>query len=334
MIVAVATIKDTPENVARFVRRNLAGGVDHLIVFLDGEQPEVEAVLLASSFVTCVTTHHDWWHGERQVELNDRQRTHATLAVQMLSGFERVEWMFHIDGDEVIHVDRLALSRVPAEARAVRLTPLEAVAGSDGAADPTMFKPLLDDEQLGRLAARGLISRPHNKEFFRGHIRGKIGVRPAPDIRVSIHGAADADEVIMPAVADPAFQVLHYESPDVQQFARKWRALLASGDSVKQGRRRRDLAREVGAALASAGTGSDPTPELRELFARSVADDVDTLRDLGVLVELDPDSWSHVPEPIPAGEAAAWDEAIERMRGIPKSSILPPSRRDAPLAST
>ena len=88
------------------VRRNLAGGVDHLIVYLDDEQPEVEKFLAASPNVTCITTHRDWWHGGRQAELNDRQRTHATLALRMLSGFAWAHWMFHIDGDEVVHIDR------------------------------------------------------------------------------------------------------------------------------------------------------------------------------------------------------------------------------------
>ena len=331
MIVAVSTVKDTVGNVEKFVRRNLAGGVDHLIVFLDGDQPDVEASLRGSPFVTCVTTHHDWWHGRRQTELNDRQRTHATLAVRMLSDFAWVDWMFHVDGDEVVLIDRDALSGLAGGVRAVRLAPLEAVADVRATDDPTLFKPLLDDERLRRLAAAGVIRRPDNRAFFRGHVVGKVGVRPARDVRVAIHSAADAHEVAIPAVEDPAFRVLHYESPDPAQFLRKWSALLASGASVDQESGRRKLARKVRRLLEDDGEVADREARLERLFARHVADDVDALRGLGVLEEHDPDTWSHTPEPLPQADRPRGEEAVDRMRGVPKSSVLPPARRDAPV---
>ena len=48
-LLAVSTIKDSPDHVRRYVEGNLAGGVDHLVVFLDApsddEQDEVLALL-------------------------------------------------------------------------------------------------------------------------------------------------------------------------------------------------------------------------------------------------------------------------------------------------
>ena len=48
MILTVTTLKDTLPNVQRFVAGNLAGGIDHLIIFLDAPDPEVESWLTRS----------------------------------------------------------------------------------------------------------------------------------------------------------------------------------------------------------------------------------------------------------------------------------------------
>ncbi|MGZ5398674.1 MAG: glycosyltransferase family 2 protein [Nocardioides sp.] len=331
MIFAVSTVKDTVLNVEKFVRRNLAGGVDHLLVFLDDEQPEVEELLTGSPHVTVVATHRDWWHGERQVELNDRQRTHATLAARMLSRFPWAQWMFHIDGDEVVNIDRQELAALADDVGAVHLSPLECVADMRAEEDPTWFKPLLDEQQLLRLTDLGVIKRPHNRAFFRGHTAGKVGVRPAPGIRVSIHSAVDATGTPIPAVKGPAYTVLHYESPNAEQFIRKWQALLTSGDFVGQGRSRRNLSREVGRLLDGGLATEEAAAQLATLYEELVSDDVGSLRTLGLLQHHDPDSWSHDPEPIPHGQAQAWAHAVELMRSAPKSAYLPLARRDAPL---
>lgn len=335
MIFAVSTVKDTVPNVEKFVRRNLAGGVDHLIVFLDDEQPEVEELLAASPNVTCIPTHRDWWHGERQAELNDRQRTHATLAVRTLSTFAWAHWMFHIDGDEVVHIDRNALSALADDVRAVRLSPLEAVAAFHADRDPTWFKPLLDEEQLVRLADLGVIERPKNSAFFRGHIAGKVGVRPSSDTSVAIHTAGDAAETMsFSAVEDPAYTMLHYESPNGDQFVRKWRALLESGGSVGQRMVRRRFGGEVKRLLVRDLPAEETAARLEHLYQEHVADDVETLHRLGLLQHHDPDSWAHNPETIPSSETRGWAEAVAQMRLAPKSAYLPPSRRDAPLERT
>jgi hypothetical protein len=103
---------------------------------------------------------------------------------------------------------------------------------------------------------------------------------------------------------------------------------------VNQEKGRRELAGQVRRLLRDGEPGSDVEVPLVELFARNVADDVDTLRRLAVLEEHDPDSWSYEPEPLPAGDERAWAEAVERMRRTPKSSVLPPTRLHAPLESS
>ena len=76
-------------NVQRYVDGNLAGGVDHLVVFLDAPDdaatPEVRAWLEAHPHVTCVVTDDAWWTDKRPEQLNTRQRINANVVKALLS---------------------------------------------------------------------------------------------------------------------------------------------------------------------------------------------------------------------------------------------------------
>ena len=58
MLIAVSTVMDTVEHVRRYVAGNLAGGADHVVVFLDrprgAGQAEVAEFLDAHPQATCV----------------------------------------------------------------------------------------------------------------------------------------------------------------------------------------------------------------------------------------------------------------------------------------
>ena len=80
VILTVSTVKDTVPNLRRFVSRNLGNGVDHLLVFLDSENPAAESFLRAHPHVTCVRTDDEWWQGHRPAQLNSRQNFNANVA--------------------------------------------------------------------------------------------------------------------------------------------------------------------------------------------------------------------------------------------------------------
>jgi hypothetical protein len=120
---------------------------------------------------------------------------------------------------------------------------------------------------------------------------------------VAIHTAGDAAETMsFPAVEDPAYTMLHYESPNGDQFVRKWRALLESGGSVGQRMVRRRFGGEVKRLLVLDLPAEETAARLEHLYQEHVADDVETLRRLGLLHHHDPDSWAHDPETIPSSE--------------------------------
>jgi hypothetical protein len=317
VIATVSTVKDTLANVQRFVTGNLAGGVDHMVVFLDAPDPEVEAWLAAQEHVTHVVADEAWW-GKRPAELNNRQRTLANLAKALFTVVPGIDWIFHVDADEICQIDRNAIATVPKGYDAVRLAPLEAVSRKHWDGSPTWFKRLLDDQDLLLLEVLGVVEKPTNGHLFHGHVEGKTAVRPRLDRWLTIHRTVDEKRDEVPHFEAPGLNVLHYESYSGEDFVRKWSAILAAGPDVSL---RPVRQRTKGAVQAL--IGKPLTPELREqylmrIFEETTEDDFDTLRELGLLVEADPTKGAHVPQALPAEAREQLASLLTALAGQPK----------------
>lgn len=330
MIISASTVKDTRENVEKFVRRNLLGGIDHCVLFLDAPAPEVEELLTGHPDATFVRAHGEWWGDMVTGGLNERQITNAALASRLVAGFEWAEWMFMLDGDEVARFDRGILDALPAHERAVRLLPLEAASRLRPEADPTLFKRLLDADELELLRSLGVISSGSQRSYFRGHMSGKPGVRPSPDLALGVHHVIDVgprDRV--ETLTDPGLNLLHYESHDGAEFVRKWMALLSSGTDVAQHRKRAPVAQSISALLALGLPEADTAEFLERLYVNTALDDIETLSRLGLLVEIDPDQGERRPRP-PESEIAQLRELLRRAESANKRVFRP--RRSDPQA--
>lgn len=309
MIATVSTVKDTLANVQRFVTGNLAGGVDHMVVFLDAPDDEVEAWLATQEHVTHLVADDDWWGGKRPSELNNRQRMHANIVKSLFTVVPGVDWIFHIDADEICQIDRTAIAAVPASADAVRLKPLEAVSRVHWDGDPTWFKRLLNEQDLHLLEVLGVIEKAANGHHFHGHVEGKAGVRPSLDRWLTIHRIVDPRREPVPHHEGKGLAVLHYESYSGEDFVRKWSSILAAGPDLSLRPVRERTAQAVRALI-----GKPLSPELREkyllqIFEATTADDFDTLRELGLLVQADPRQGTHVPVGLTA-------EARQQLAGL------------------
>lgn len=327
MLFTASTVKDTLPNVQRFVRGNLASGVDHMFVLLDAPraegQGEVREWLEDQPHVTCVRAGKEWWGGDRPGQLNVRQRINVNLVKHVLSGFDWAEWLFHIDGDEIVQVDRGVLEGLPADIPAVRLAPLEAVSRKHWDEDPTWFKRLLNDGDLALLHALGVLERPRNGAYFHGHVEGKSGIRPGADGWLTLHKAVGAQRQPLESFEHAALRVLHYESYSGEDFVRKWTALVASGPSASYRPARGNTAIAL-RALIGKNLGEEKARDyLMRLFERTTEDDFDTLRDLGLLVEVDPTRGGHVPQEFPAGGREEMLAALDELRGQPKRRFHP-----------
>jgi Glycosyl transferase family 2 len=319
VILSITTLKDSAANVEKWVRRNLAGGIDHMIVFLDAPQPEVEALLADRPQVTAVRAYDEWFSQDGPLSLNDRQIINAGLTSRLLVGMPWADWLFHLDGDEVAQIDREALDAISPDVRVVRLQVLEAVSRMHPDRDPTLFKRRLTEPELSLVTALGVIGEPNNLVYFRGHSWGKPGLRPTRDLAIGVHHVLDPQGERLEQVGDERLRLLHYESHSGDEFVRKWTALLRSGGEPVFQRAHRAPMRDAIGALLSLDLGAEETERfLTTLYERWAVDDVDTLSGLGLLVEVDPDAHARaVPAP-PPGSVEQLRTLLDEMHPVPK----------------
>lgn len=329
MLVTASTVKDTLPNLERFVARNLAGGVDHLVVFLDAGDAEVRDWLDAHPHVTCVRTDATWWRGERPAMLNVRQRINANVAKALLSRLPWATWVFHVDADEVVQVDRERLAALPDDVRAVRLSTLEAVSRPRWEGEVTHFKRQLGKDDLVLLHTLGLIDRPQPGAYFHGHTDGKVGMRPAVEPWLALHQVVDAQREQQETFTAEWLRVLHYESVDGEEFVRKWTAILEAGPKVNLRPGREPTAVALRALLAKGLTADQARPWLLRIFERTTADDFEALRDLGLLEEHDPMSWGLAPREVPGDGLARLRAGLDAVAEAPKAVFEPGPRADA-----
>jgi hypothetical protein len=323
VIISASTVKDSRDNVEKFVRRNLLGGIDHLVIFLDDALPEVEELLDGHPDVSYVRAHGDWWGSADPGGLNERQITNAAFISRLVAGFGWAEWVFMLDGDEVARIDRGVLDRLDASHRAVRLLPLEAASRLHPTTDPTLFKRLLDPDELQLLHVLGAIAKPSQRSYFRGHMTGKPGVRPSADLALGVHHVIDTSTgERCETYTDPGLSLLHYESHNGEEFVRKWMALLSSGVDVAQHKKRAPLAQSISALLALGLSESETAYFLERLYERVALDDIDLLSRLRLLVEVDADAGERRPRP-PERDIAQLRALLEHGYDAPKRVFRP-----------
>lgn len=318
LVCVVSTVKDTAANLDRFVRRNLAAGADHLFVFLDDAEPGTHAHLDEHPHVTAVRTDAAYWGDERPGSLNERQVVNANVANVLVSVVGEVAWLFHIDGDECLDLDREGLLALDADVTAVRLRTLESVAvGADEEPRERFKRPLAPDE-LALLATLGEIPEPSMLEYFNGHLGGKSGMRPSPDRRLQVHAVATLDRQPVEPVRGDWLNLLHYESFSVEEFTRKWTNHLEAVTVARFRDRRERLRASLGRLMALELPEERRRELLAEIHRRHIEDDVDLLDELGFLVRPRPEWHAHDPAPFPEETARELDELLGLLRGADK----------------
>lgn len=285
VITTVSTVKDDIARLERWVDRNLAAGVDRMVVFVDDRDDAQAAAALGERPGVVAIDAGTWWGEEFPSRLNERQRINANAALHVVRQIDPQGWMFHIDGDEVLHLDQDQLLALDEDITAVQLAPLEALAQWEWPDDEVpVFKRLLSPSELNLLHLLGRLGRPDNGTYFRGHTAGKAGTRVASEAWLEIHRVVDAQKKPVPAHRAPWLQVLHYESHTLEEFVRKWANHATSGHRLAARPERRRLA----SAMTAEGWGQWPAEVAdqvqRELFAATALDDREGLERLGLLV--------------------------------------------------
>ncbi|MEG3614554.1 glycosyltransferase family 2 protein [Isoptericola haloaureus] len=325
----MSTVKAPVRALEDFVERNLASGADHLVIFLDAPDADAETFLAAHPHVTHVVTDASYWRGSRPGNLNARQTINANLLRTALVPLPWAAWLFHIDADECLEIDRDHLERLEDSVQAVRLDTSEEVS-SDDVRRRGWFKRRPTSDELDLLTALGIIARPALSQYFNGHVEGKVGVRPSLDCWIGIHHAKHDVGEQVPTAAGTDFRVLHHEGVSREEFVTGHLETRPSSPAKIQGRRSTVL----GAVRALRATDLD-TDRRRELLAeiydRSVADPVDALDELGLLVRPDPARHAYAPRTIDRTQRRGLTEMIDALREQPLGSFHPNSGLAAPI---
>ena len=332
MLFTVSTVKDSLSNVRRFVTGNLASGIDYMFVFLDADSPESQDFLESDSHVTCVRTDKTWWLGDRPASLNDRQSANANFVKTLLTNFVWADWLFHIDSDEVVHLDRPRLEELPYEIGNVRLAPLEGVSRRQWKGEVTNFKRLLEKDDLMLLKVLGVIARPNNNAYFHGHTIGKPGLRPRLDRWLGIHRVVDAERNTVDAYRADWLQVLHYESVSADEFVRKWTSIIASGPTVQVHPSREPMAHALRALARKGLSEKQARTYFTRIFERAIEDDFETLQDLNLLEVVDPHVVRYQPREFPPGARDHMNRVLVRLATESKDTFSPPRTEEAMAA--
>lgn len=330
-VVIVSTVKASVAATEDHVNRNLRAGADHVVLFVDDADPEVCAHWEGSPYVTAVPTDAAYWNDGRPEMLARRQGVNANMVNLALTMVPEADWLFSLDADECLHIDRDRLLGLDESVRVVRLTTWEAAsrsASDERSQQPHRYKRPLDDHELEMLVLLGALSEPVMSHYFRGH-RRKIGVRPDFRLRMFLHEVENLHGRRLPMHRDPqALRVLHDESPTLDEFIRKWRAHV-DGGGFHVGAKRKTI-RKIFLTLSEnrLATPEDLHTVHQRLYERVALDDVELLGALGFLEVRDPLQHQHTPLSFSQAQHDRMRAMLDALGSVEKSllSHLPRAR--------
>lgn len=138
---------------------------------------------------------------------------------------------------------------------------------------------------------------------------------------LGVHGAEGPDGAKVPTFEHPSLRHLHFESPTIDEFTRKWTALAGSGPPPGMRDRR---AAVLHAFIALQGEPDSVRDQVaRELYEDHVAEDVAGLEAAGVLERVDVQTLAGSSTPLSHEQRAALETAIERQSRRARADFLP-----------
>jgi len=312
----VTTLREPRDKILRFVNYHLNVGIDHILLFLDeGEPPPA---LLGDPRVTVTRCDPEHWRqARRQLEegplraLRDCDGRRYRAALRQLGGASLdhqvkqylnaslalgrarslgLDWLFHVDGDELIHVreGRLGaeMAGVPDGVDWVVFSTLEAVPHAavqgDGFTEVGVFRDVsrptwASSPPLDRLLARacgaahaslawlaGCRETFFRGAYFRGHAYGKSAARTRSPI-VGLHLHRPVARGPLRVRRSRRGRILHFDCITYEGWVAKW-AGRYEGDRARPHRRRAARAAQGEAFIRPYADGSEAA--LRALYAR------------------------------------------------------------------
>lgn len=252
-ICTCTTLRAPLADTLRFVAHHLGLGVERMYLFFDDPEDPAIAALGGEprlSVFRCDDAHWAALGGQRRAELslNTIQRLNSTIAIEHARR-EGLEWILHIDSDELVHVQgRLGerFAGIPADVDVVKINPLEFVPEDAGGGERLLFKRAciirfpsalpfgrLDDlyialqsrlhPRLLQLAAWLGVREAQHLGFIKGHQSGKAATRlRAPVEALGCHWPLAPAGTVMRAAILHRAHLLHFDAPDFEAWMNKW----------------------------------------------------------------------------------------------------------------
>lgn len=307
MRVATATLTRAPlHRLTEWVAYHLAVGVDEIHLFFDDPQDPALDALAGDPRVFCHRCDERFWRehlppgGSGAATLvPDRQ---AALLAHLLrevlpgrSGPDRVDWLTHLDTDELMWAPQGVRAALEQELRDeldhLQLPPLEAVPPRMRMTDAFREVRLFKEHRKERygVARRLGVTRPfRGRVFLRGHRKGKPIVRVGRVETMRVHGPGPTETQRLHLVTATAreLRILHFDAGSFAEWRRKWEHRAAFGDRLSAARVRQTRRFE------RAARGPRRLRRLRRLYRREymlTPRDARILRALGLVhrIELD-----------------------------------------------
>ena len=204
----VSFVKDTPENVRRFVSYHLGLGARRMQIFFDDPLDPCIEMLAGLEQVTTVACSPEFWleHlGSSEIALHGvRQNTATTL------GYARAteDWVLNLDADEFLHLGAVPvttfLSEVPPGVNVIRFRPAESVFVDDPQGREHFRLPI-DRKSVTEVHGDFGVNTKRRLGFF-GHLDGKSLIRSGLEgVRLRQHWPEDESRQVL---LDLDFQAL------------------------------------------------------------------------------------------------------------------------------
>ncbi|WP_170325164.1 glycosyltransferase family 2 protein [Ruegeria arenilitoris] len=214
----VSTVRGPAPDILRFVAYHLDLGVDRMYIYLDEPNPKAFNTLNRHPKVEVRNCDDGFW-ANRQRERPERHQTRQTANASFKYRNTDLDWLAHIDVDEFLWSSKPVrdhLQSVPSRTAAVRVRPIEALAGGDD-----MYKAYIPSGPDREALVQSIY--PNYGGFvlggFLSHVQGKLFVRTGmKNLSFRIHNLFQ-DKALLPCKFElPGLELCHRHAPDWEHF--------------------------------------------------------------------------------------------------------------------
>jgi hypothetical protein len=267
VISTVSTVRASAADLRMFVNYHLNCGIDRMFLFFDDPTDENCERFRGDKRLTCIRCDGDYWAAtplQEHSTLEQRQLHNASKALE-LAGRAGVDWIVHIDSDELIYVPgrnlKSHLENVGEDIQAVTFPTLEALPALKCAQhifeEIRWFKRSRSVIPRAEALARILgCHRAFRYGYFRGHTTGKTATRVRSEVAsLGIHLPTAHDGTNLRRTRSSNAFILHFDCCTVEDWKLKWERRYLGATLVSEMRESRS--RQLSDFAAAYQSGSE-----------------------------------------------------------------------------